>query len=191
MINLKPKILVHICCAICGVAMIGKLKEKFEVVLFYYNPNIWPADEYERRKESVMKMAEIYEVEFISAQGGPAFGWEWEHENWKEKISGKENEPERGSRCYDCFEMRLQKTAELAKTLGIENFTTTLFVSPFKDENQVNTAGKKMADKFGLNYLQMQDVFLDKAGNWKETRELSKKYNFYFQKYCGCKLSKR
>jgi len=181
--NQKPKILVHICCAICGVALIEKLKENFEPVIFYYNPNIYPEDEYLKRRESVIKLAKIYGAEFVEE--------EYDTENWQEKIKGKENEPEKGSRCYDCFEMRLEKTAEFAKENGIEIFTTSLYVSPFKDENQVDLAGKNVSKNYGLKYLKMQDVILNKQENWKKTRELAKKYEFYFQKYCGCKFSKR
>jgi len=176
---MKTKILVHICCAICGVAMIEKLKEKFDVVLFYYNPNIYPVDEYERRKESVVKMAEIYGVKLFEGK--------YDAENWLEMTKGKKDEPERGSRCDDCFEMRLQKTAEFAKEKGIGIFTTSLFVSPFKDEKQVDAIGRKIVEKSGLKYLEMQDVIHNKPENWKKTRELAQKHGFYFQKYCGCK----
>jgi len=177
----KPKILVHICCAICGVALIEKLKENFEPVLFFYNPNIYPESEYEKRKESVIKMARIYGIEF--------FEGEYDAENWLEKTKGKENEPERGSRCYDCFETRLQKTAELCEEKGIEIFTTSLFVSPFKDEKQVDSAGKIVSREFGLKYLSMDEVLEDKNKNWKRTRELARKHGFYFQEYCGCVFS--
>jgi hypothetical protein len=188
---MKQKILVHICCAICGVALIEKLKENFEPVLFFYNPNIYPVAEYQKRKESVVKMAEIYELEFISAKGGPASGWEEEYGNWQEKIKGKENEPEKGSRCYDCFEMRLEEAGSFAKNNGFEIFTTSLFVSPFKDEKVVNEVGKKVANKFEVKFLTLEEVIENKQDNWKKTRELAKKYGFYFQKYCGCKFSKR
>jgi len=188
---MRQKILVHLCCAICGVALIEKLKEKFDVVLFYYNPNIYPADEYERRRESVVKMAEIYNIKLFSAQGGPASGWEEEYENWRVKIKGKENEPEKGSRCYECFEMRLEKSAEFAKENGFEFFTTSLFVSPFKDEKVVNGAGQKISAKFGMKFLPMEEIIENKQENWKKTKELSKKYNFYSQKYCGCIFSKK
>lgn len=178
---IKPRILVHICCAICAVALIEKLKENFEPVLFYYNPNIYPEDEYEKRRQSVVKMAQIYGLELIEGDYDPKV--------WQEKIKGKEAEPERGARCYDCFELRLQKAAELAKEQGIEIFTTSLFVSPFKDEKQVDGAGKNVAGAENIKYLEMSEILEDKSENWKKTRELAKEYNFYFQKYCGCKFS--
>jgi hypothetical protein len=177
----KPKILVHICCAICAVALIEKLKQDFEPVLFYYNPNIYPEDEYEKRMQSVVKMAEIYSVEFFEAS--------YEPEIWQKKIKGKEDDPERGARCYDCFEMRLQKTAKLAEEQGIGIFTTSLFVSPFKDEKQVDLAGKNIAKAENIKYLAMADILENKSENWKKTRELAKRHNFFFQKYCGCKFS--
>lgn len=175
------KILVHLCCAICGAALIEKLKENFEPTIFFCNPNIYPIEEYEKRKESVIKLAEIYNLNFIEEN--------YDAENWQEKIKGKENEPERGERCYDCFEMRLEKTAEFAIKNNFEIFTSSLFVSPFKDENQVNLAGKNISEKFGIKFLEMKDVIENKLENWKKTRELSKKYGFYFQKYCGCFFS--
>ena len=182
---MKQKILVHICCAICGVAMIEKLKKDFDPVLFYYNPNIYPKEEYQKRKESVIKMAEIYELEFIEGD------YDSDIENWNKKIKGKENEPERGLRCYECFELRLEKTAKLAKEKGIKIFTTSLFVSPFKDERQVDLAGKNISKRFYVEYLEMNKVLSNKPENWKKTRELAQKYKFYFQKYCGCVFSKK
>jgi hypothetical protein len=178
---MKPKILVHLCCAICGASLIEKLKEKFEPVIFFYNPNIYPETEYKKRKESVKKLAKIYNVKFFEEK--------YDTENWQEKIKGKEKELERGERCYDCFEMRLEKTAEVAKENNFEFFTTSLFVSPFKNENQVDLAGKSVSEKYKINYLSMLEIIENKPENWKKTRELSKKYDFYFQKYCGCIFS--
>ncbi len=179
---MKKKILVHLCCAICGASLIEKLKEKFDPVIFFYNPNIYPKEEYEKRKESVLKLAEINNIKFIEG--------EYDTKNWQEKIKGKEKESERGARCYDCFEIRLEKTAETAKDNNFEFFTTSLFVSYFKDENQVDLAGKKVSKKHKIKYLSMSETIIkDKKENWQKTRELSKKYGFYFQKYCGCIFS--
>jgi len=199
---MKQKILVHLCCAICGVALIEKLRENFEPTIFFYNPNIYPAEEYNKRKEAVVELAKIYGIDFVSAQGASvqdgsasgvrlASGWEGEYEKWREKTKGKEQEPEQGSRCYDCFEMRLEKSAEFAKENGFEIFTTSLFVSPFKNEKVVNEVGKKVSEKYGIKFLEMEKVIEDKTENWKKTRDLSKKYDFYSQKYCGCIFSKR
>jgi hypothetical protein len=178
---MKQKILVHLCCAICGVALIEKLKEKFEPTIFFYNPNIYPVEEYNKRKESVIELAKIYGVDFVEG--------EYDAENWTEKVKGKEQEPERGGRCYDCFEMRLEKSAEFAKENSFEIFTTSLFISPFKDEKVVNEVAKKVAEKNDVKFLSMEEIIENKLENWKKTRELSKKYNFYSQKYCGCIFS--
>jgi len=178
---MKQKILIHLCCAICGVAMIEKLKENFEPVIFFYNPNIYPEGEYEKRKEAVIKLAKIYDIEF--------FEEEYDTKNWTKKIKGKEKEPERGSRCYDCFEIRLEKTAIFAKKNNFKIFTTSLFVSPFKDEKVINGIGKKVSGKYKIDYLSMSEIIDDKKENWKKTKELSQKYNFYSQKYCGCIFS--
>jgi len=177
----KQKILFHICCAVCGVALLEKLMEKFEVILFYYNPNIYPEQEYEKRKESVSRMAQIYGVKFFEGR--------YDTENWMKIAEGKENEPEGESRCYNCFEIRLEQSALFAKENGIKIFTTSLFVSPFKDENQVNSVGIDIAKRNNIEYLPMEKIIENKKDNWQKTRELAKKYGFYFQKYCGCVFS--
>jgi len=180
---MRQKILIHLCCAICGVALIEKLKENFEPTIFFYNPNIYPKDEYEKRKSAVIELARIYDVEF--------FEEEYDIDNWSNKIKGKEQELEAGSRCYDCFEMRLEKSADFAKENGFEIFTTSLFASPFKNEKVVNEVGKKVAGKSEVKFLTMEEIVENKQENWKKTKELSKKYGFYTQKYCGCIFSKR
>jgi len=134
---MKPKLFLHVCCAVCAAAMVDLLKDKFEIVLFYYNPNTHPEEEYQKRKESVVELAKIYNVEFLEG--------EYDKEIWFEKVKGLEKEPEGGKRCLVCFKNRLQRTALLAK----ENyFTTTLSLSPYKNEKEINKIGKKIPQKF-------------------------------------------
>jgi len=179
----NPKILVHVCCAVCGAALTDFLKDKYEVVLFFYNPNIHPEEEYKKRKESVEKLAKIYGITFIEG--------EYDKENWFLKVKGLETEPEGGKRCPVCFEMRLEKTARLAKERGIKFFSTTLSMSPYKNEEAVGQIADEIAKQMGLEFLDSGKLGLDKKQNWQKSRQLAREYNFYHQKYCGCQFSIR
>jgi len=178
----KSKILLHTCCAICAVNLVELLKREFEPLIFFYNPNIHPKSEYEKRKESVKKLAKIYNVEFIEGS--------YEVEKWFKEIKGLEKEPEGGKRCPICFKIRLLKTAKLAKERDIKYFATTLAASPYKDEKIIEKLGKKIAEEFELEFLSLTDFGLEKNASWRRSRQLARKYNFYHQKYCGCVFSK-
>lgn len=186
---MKPKILLHVCCAICGAALTDLLKDKYDIVILFYNPNIHPKEEYEKRRGSVKKLTEIYNLQFIEG--------EYDDKNWLEVVKGLEYEPEGGARCTVCFKMRLKKAAEFAKAQNCTGFLTTLSMSPYKNEEQINMIGKDVAEKFGLQFLTAQDLagaedvkeFKKKV--WQKSRELAKKYEFYHQKYCGCMFSIR
>ena len=178
----KSKIVLHTCCAVCGAYLCELLKEQFgEVLIYFYNPNIYPREEYEKRLASAKKLAEIYKMEFVEG--------EYDNENWLEKIKGLENEPEGGKRCPVCFAMRLEKTAQLAKERGFEYFTTTLAVSPYKDEKTTDELGEKIANEFGIKFLKSVELNQEKKEIWNKTREASRKMEFYHQKYCGCQFS--
>lgn len=181
----NKKLILHVCCAVCGAYLCELLKGRFkEIVIYFYNPNIWPKKEYEKRKESAKKLAEIYGLEFIEG--------EYDIENWNQKIKGLEGELEGGKRCPVCFEMRLRKTAEFAKQRGFDYFATTLAVSPYKSEKVVDEIGGALAQEFGINYLSTAIIGdLNKTEIWQKTRELAKKFEFYHQKYCGCSFSVR
>lgn len=178
---MKKKILLHTCCAICGVALVELLKDQFEVVIFFYNPNIHPKEEYERRRDSVKNLAEIYDLQFIER--------EYDNNNWFEKVKGLEKEQEGGVRCPVCFKMRLECAGKIAKENNCFGFLTTLLISPYKNEDQINEIGKEIAGKYSLNFLTDKDFGLDKKQVWQKSRELSRKYEFYHQKYCGCMFS--
>jgi len=176
----KPKLVLHVCCAVCGAALVKVLQEKFQVILFYYNPNIWPREEYEKRLEAVVKLSEIYGV--ILKKG------KYENKLWLKRVKGFENEPEGGKRCPICFQMRLEKTADLAKSSGALYFATTLAISPFKNEAVINEIAQEVAKDKGLIFLSLADIG-DKNNLWQETRLLAKQYQLYHQKYCGCQFS--
>ncbi|MDP2934390.1 MAG: epoxyqueuosine reductase QueH [bacterium] len=178
----KSKIILHTCCAVCGAFLAEKLKENFEPAIFFYNPNIWPKEEYNKRKESAQELARIYNLKFIEG--------DHEHEKWLGAVKGFEKEPEDGKRCEICFKMRLSKAAELAKTERIEYFATTLSISPYKNEKIVNEIGESIRNSSGIKFLKLEDI-CDKKEAWQKTRQLSKEYNFYHQNYCGCEFSKK
>ncbi|MDD5547828.1 MAG: epoxyqueuosine reductase QueH [Candidatus Pacebacteria bacterium] len=175
----NSKILIHTCCAVCGAYLTEVLKADYEPVIFFYNPNIHPREEYEKRKESAVKLAEIYKAEFVEG--------DYDDKNWTDKIKGLEGEKEGGKRCTVCFEMRLQKTAEEAKRRGIKYFATTLAVSPYKNEKLINEIGQRIAKENGLEFITINSA--DKKDIWDKSRKLAKDFNFYHQNYCGCTYS--
>ncbi|MDR0618755.1 MAG: epoxyqueuosine reductase QueH [Bacteroidales bacterium] len=176
------KILLHSCCAPCSAAVLEWLiRNGYETVLFYYNPNIYPQEEYEKRKNELTKYAAKKRIKVIDG--------DYNYNRWKQTVEGFENEPERGARCLRCFKMRLNKTAELANTLGISLFATTLSSSRWKDLNRIDEAGSEAAMKYaGLTFLNKN---WRKDGLQQRRNDLIKENNFYNQQYCGCEYSTR
>jgi len=182
--NFNSKILLHICCAPCGVGMIEKLLEKgIYPILFYYNPNIQPKNEYKKREESVKELAKIYNLELITKEYNP--------KNWFLAVKGYEKEKEGQKRCEICFKFRISETAKITKAKNLEFFSTTLSASPYKSEEKINEIGEKIAKELNLKFLSLKKLGINKKENWQKSRELSKKYKFYRQKYCGCIFSLR
>jgi epoxyqueuosine reductase len=180
----ESKIILHTCCAVCGAYLCELLKNQFkEVLIYFYNPNIYPKEEYEKRLTSAKKLAEVYDLEFIEG--------EYDYENWLERIKGMEKEPEGGKRCPICFAMRLEKTAQLAKDKKCGYFTTTLAMSPYKNEKLTDEIGEIIAEENSVRFLESTELNQSKQDIWKKTRELAKKMEFYHQKYCGCQFSIR
>jgi len=178
----KEKILVHICCAVCGSYLLSLIKEKFEPILYFYNPNIHPFKEYQKRKKAVEQLAKILQIEIIPD--------EYEVEEWFKTIKGLEKEPEGGKRCSLCFWLRLFKTAQLAQKKGIKFFTTTLAISPFKNEDIIKKIALSLTKDFGLTFLDI-NTFGEKKLIWQKTKETSRAYHLYHQNYCGCIFSKK
>lgn len=175
-----PSLLLHSCCAPCSSSVIERLKDYFEITIFYYNPNIEPEEEYLKRKEEQIKLLKkIGGIDFLDC--------DWENEEFKKLSKGLEHLPEGGQRCHKCYYKRLEKTAITAKKNNFEYFGTTLTVSPYKNSQVINAIGKEISDIFKINYL-FSD-FKKKEG-YKRSIELSKKYNLYRQNYCGCIFSK-
>ena len=186
MSNLKEgdNLLLHACCAPCSTACLERLANFFKVTIFYYNPNITDEIEYKKRIEEIKKLLTLispkYKVELLEGS--------YEPNKFFEMAKGLEKEPERGKRCFKCYEMRLEETAKIASKLGFNNFCTTLTLSPHKNANWINEIGKKLNTEYDSNYLYSD--FKKKEG-YKRSIELSKEYNLYRQDYCGCIYSKR
>ncbi len=173
------KIVLHACCAPCASYPIKKLiEDNCEPVVFFYNPNIYPTDEYNIRKNELEAYCSKYDVEF--------FEGEYNHSLYCEKISGMEDEPEKGKRCSVCFYLRLKKTAEFAKEKGIDLFTTTLSVSPHKNSAQIFYEAKKVQNETGVEFVEYN---FKKNDGFKISRLIAKENNMYAQSYCGCKFS--
>jgi len=174
------KILVHICCGICALEVIKELSEEFgEVIPYFYNPNIEPKKEYEKRLIFARKAAEIFGKKLIIGK--------YDNRNWRNFVAGFENEPEGKKRCELCFKMRLENSAKFAKENKCDFFTTTLTISPHKNAKIINKIGQELADKYKINFLAKD---FKKEDGFKKTTILAKKYDFYHQNYCGCLFSK-
>ena len=175
------KLLIHSCCAPCSSACLERLKDIFDVTVLYYNPNIDDEAEYLKRKAEQIRFLE---------ETGWAKTLDCGHDKSAfEKIAeGQENEPERGRRCYSCYELRLRKTAEVAKEHGYEYFCTTLSLSPYKNAEWLNEIGGRLEREYGVKYLYSD---FKKKGGYHRSIELSNEYGLYRQDFCGCKYSKR
>ncbi len=183
-LNGKKKLLLHSCCAPCSSHVISYLTSFFDITILYYNPNISPRSEYEKRKkEQIRLIKEIDKVNEINI-----IDCDYDNDLYEEKIKGYENEPERGSRCTICFNLRLEKTAKIASELKYDYFCSTLSVSPYKNSKLINEIGKKLENEYGITWLYSD---FKKENGYKHSIELSKKYNLYRQDYCGCVYSKK
>ena len=181
----KQKILLHSCCAPCSTAVIERLKEEFEIVIFYYNPNIYPEEEYIKRKNEEIKyinhLNEIDKENKISMLDS-----DYECEKFYEATKGYENEREGGARCAICFKLRLAETAKKAKENGFDLFGTTLTVSPHKNAELINSIGLGIEKELGVKFLVSN---FKKNNGYKRSVELSKENNIYRQNYCGCEFA--
>jgi len=174
----KNKILIHACCGICSGYPISLLQDMgYQVVVYFYNPNIQPAEEYQKRLEGQKIICENFNCELIEGEYNP--------NDFYNAAAGLENEPEKGKRCDKCFELRLNNTAKKAKELNIENFTTAIVISPHKNFQKITEIGKRIADEAGLNYV---DIDFKKQNGFLKTNQISKNLNIYRQNYCGCKI---
>lgn len=180
----RKRILLHSCCAPCSSWVITYLTKYFDITILYYNPNISPNKEYDKRKKEQIRL--IKEIDKIGTID--IIDCDYENDIYEEKIKGYEECPERGERCTICFNLRLEKTAKIAKENNFDYFCSTLTVSPYKNAKLINEIGKELGDKYNIKWLYSD---FKKENGYKNSIELSKKYNLYRQDYCGCIYSKR
>ena len=183
----ETKVLLHTCCAPCSSAIIECLMQNgITPTIYYCNPNIYPFEEYEIRKEECSRYAKALGLEIIDA--------DYNHDNWLQEIRGLENEPERGGRCLKCFKLRLLRTAQYAAANGFKVITTTLASSRWKSLGQINEAGEWACGQVNEAESQEKVVWWDRnwrKGGLQERRlQILKEYEFYNQLYCGCEYSK-
>ncbi len=185
-----PALLLHSCCAPCSSYCMEYLRDFFRITVFYYNPNITEEAEYRKRVKEEIRLIETYnrqEEEYRKAKIEIIEG-DYEPDCFREMAKGLENCPEGGERCFGCYELRLRKTAELAKEQGFDYFTTTLTISPLKNAGKLNEIGERLALEYGIRWLPSD---FKKRGGYQRSIELSKEYDLYRQNYCGCVFSKR
>ena len=184
----EKTVLLHTCCAPCSSAIIeAMLANGITPVIYYCNPNIYPQQEYEIRKEECTRYAHALGLEIVDA--------DYDHENWLEAVRGLETEPERGGRCLKCFKLRLLRTAEYAASRGIKVITTTLASSRWKSLDQINEAGQWACARQNTippaNNVHWWDQNWRKGGLQERRLQIIKEYDFYNQLYCGCEFSMR
>ncbi|MCD8036197.1 MAG: epoxyqueuosine reductase QueH [Clostridiales bacterium] len=179
----KPKLLLHSCCAPCSSYVLEYLSRYFDITVFYFNPNISPKEEYEKRvnevKRLIKEMPACADVKFIEGRYEPS--------EFFECAKGLEADKEGGKRCLKCFELRLGEAAEIAKSIGADYVCTTLTISPLKNAENLNRIGAEQAEKMGIKWLPSD---FKKRNGYKRSIELSREYNLFRQNYCGCVFSK-
>lgn len=176
----RPRLLLHICCAPCSGHVTGELAKEYDLLLYFYNPNIHPPREYNKRRDEARRWAE--EEGFCFVEEAPAV------EEWFDKTRGLEGAPERGARCEVCFESRLSRAAEKASVMGIPYFGTVLSVSPHKDAAVINRVGERTGEGAGVDFIKAD--FKKKEG-FKLSMKKAREAGMYRQDYCGCVYSMR
>ena len=180
--NDEKKLLLHSCCAPCAGEIMEAVKASdIKTTVYFYNPNIHPQEEYEIRKDENKRFCNKLGFKFIDA--------DYDKDNWFERIKGLENEPERGKRCTQCFDMRFERSALYAHENGFNVYATTLGISRWKNMEQINNSGKRAAERYAnIHYW---DFNWRKKGGSSRMIEISKREEFYQQEYCGCVYSLR
>lgn len=174
--NEKVKILIHACCAPCSSEVLNELKQHADITIYYYNPNTYPYEEYMKRYDEFTKLP--YQFEIINET--------YNEEEYLKYVNEYKHLKERSIRCYKCYELRLIKTAQKAKELGFDFFTTTLSISPYKNSKWINEIGCKLSEEYDVKFMYSD---FKKNEGYKKSIMLSKEYNLYRQEYCGCRFS--
>ncbi len=178
-----PTLLLHTCCAPCSTAVISRLANHFKITVFYYNPNISPEEEYIKRKEEQKRFLKEFKTKYPVS----FFDCDYDFGSFEEIAKGLEKEKEGGKRCFLCYELRLRKTAQMARKNHFDYFGTSLTVSPYKNAQKINEIGKNLEEEFLVSFLYSD---FKKKDGYKQSIEFSKEYQLYRQDYCGCIYSK-
>lgn len=180
--NKVPTLLLHSCCGPCSSSVLEYLATYFKITVYYYNPNIYPFEEYNKRlmeqSRIINELPSKYPIKFVEGN--------YENEKYVKMVEGLEKEKEGGKRCFMCYRMRLEESAKLAEKLNYDYFTTTLSVSPYKNAQKINEIGEELSKKYNCKYLYSD---FKKKNGYLRSIELSKEYNLYRQDYCGCQYS--
>lgn len=179
-----PTLLLHSCCAPCSSATLEWLSQYFQITVFYYNPNIAPEGEFQKRlaeqRRLIAYQPAVHPVQLIAGDYEPAA--------FAAVAKGYEDCPEGGARCMRCYRQRLEKTAVLAKEMGFDYFCTTLSISPLKDAQKINAIGQSVGEQYGVAWLPSD---FKKQERYKRSIALSREYGLYRQNFCGCVYSKQ
>lgn len=178
-----PNLLLHTCCAPCSSRCIEYLSNYFNITVLYYNPNISPESEYEKRKQEQIRFLK----EFKSKNKLDILDVDYNYQEFLDITAGLEDEKEGGARCFKCYRLRLEKTCKMAKENNFDYFGTTLTVSPYKNSKVLNKIGEELENIYNVKYLYSD---FKKNNGYKRSIELSNQYNLYRQDYCGCVFSK-
>lgn len=180
----RPRVLLHSCCGPCSGSVLEYLTKYFEVTLLWYNPNLYPEEEFRRRfaaqKQMIAALGLEERVELIAE--------DWRSEDYYARIAGLEDEPEGGRRCTACFRLRLEQCARIAAERGFDYFCTTLTVSRHKDAVRINALGEELAGVYGVKWLPSD---FKKRNGENRSQELAEQFGVYRQLYCGCEFSLR
>lgn len=178
-----PKLLLHSCCAPCSSYVLEYLSQHFEIMVYFYNPNIYPAEEYYKRVTEIERLVGQMNfknpVRLVSGAYEPG--------EFYQAVKGFEKEAEGGSRCLRCFSLRLEEAAKVCRAGNHDYFTTTLSISPLKNAAQLNEIGESIAKEYGIQYLPSD---FKKRDGYKRSIQLSEEYGLYRQNYCGCVFSR-
>lgn len=174
----KPSLLLHICCIGCGVYVSQVLRDEFNITLYFYNPNIFPLSEYDKRLEEIQKVAKMYKMKVILGN--------YDHKKWRDMVKGHEADQEKGARCMMCYRERLEETARYASENGFHYFATTLTTSPHKNAEAIMKFGKDLGREYEIGFLERD---FKKQDGFKKSSAMSRDLGLYRQDYCGCEFS--
>ncbi len=180
----RPRLLLHSCCAPCSSYCLEYLSRYFDITVLYYNPNISPESEFRKRAEEEARFIS----EFPAAAGVEMITDRYDPETFYAAVRGFEELPEGGERCFICYRLRLERTAEYAARHGFDLFCTTLSISPLKNCDKINEIGEELSTRYGVGFLPSD---FKKRGGYLRSVELSHEYGLYRQNWCGCVFSRR